>query len=204
MLWQGLYPDSGKIMKQVTKQVSHKLNVLELLGAAAEDGGDLPNQLRFMVFKVKQRAEINYFAQTTDSLDDDRFKFKFKAGEARRATEYSYNWPYDFFSLVETAKIDMSVTLRNKKLIENIQLQELNERLELGTRASSIADLSLRSSTSMSIISISETTVRTAARNATTSMATAAISATYGTPSPAAGVTPSSGPTLSGPTRGGY
>tara|TARA_B100000683_G_scaffold187877_1_gene181184 strand:- start:19874 stop:34459 length:14586 start_codon:yes stop_codon:yes gene_type:complete len=203
-MWQGLYPDSGKIMKQVTKQVSHKLNVLELLGAAAEDGGDLPNQLRFMVFKVKQRAEINYFAQTTDSLDDDRFKFKFKAGEARRATEYSYNWPYDFFSLVETAKIDMSVTLRNKKLIENIQLQELNERLELGTRASSIADLSLRSSTSMSIISISETTVRTAARNATTSMATAAISATYGTPSPAAGVTPSSGPTLSGPTRGGY
>ena len=205
-MWQGLYPDSGKIMKQATKQVTHKLNIVELLGGAQDSGGELPDQIRFMVFKVKQRAAINYFAQTKNQLDDQRFRFKFKAGSKAQSTDYSYNWPYDFFSLVETAKIDMSVTLRNKKLIEDIELQELNQRatIDLGSRTSSAVDLSRRVPSSMTIISISESTVRTAARNATTSMATAAISATYGTPSPAAGVAPSSGPTLSGPTRGGY
>ena len=104
-MWQGLYPDSGKEMKQVTKQVSHKLNIAELLGATADDDEPMPNKIRFMVFKVKQRAEINYFAKTKDALDDQRFKFKFRAGQREQAADYSYNWPYDFFSLVETAKI---------------------------------------------------------------------------------------------------
>tara|TARA_R100001594_G_scaffold127219_1_gene164813 strand:- start:558 stop:782 length:225 start_codon:yes stop_codon:yes gene_type:complete len=64
-----------------------------------------------MVFKIKQKAKMNYFEQTADSTDDDRFKFEFKVGEAKIAPDYSYNWPYDFFSLVELAKIDAEVML---------------------------------------------------------------------------------------------
>jgi hypothetical protein len=176
-MWQGLYPDSGKVMKQVTKQVTHKLNILELLGATADDGEHVPDQIRFMVFKVKQRAAINYFAKTADSLDDDRFKFKFQSGAMKKSTDYSYNWPYDFFSLVETVKIDMSLTLRNKMLIKNVELQELNERLTL---AAEVAPISILGATGITAISISEESVRTALRTATAEAAASAVTATFG------------------------
>ena len=73
------------------------------------NGGSPPPETRWMVFKIKQRAKTNYFEQTVDSKDDDRFKFQFKVGQAKIAPDYSYNWPYDFFSLVELAKIDAEV-----------------------------------------------------------------------------------------------
>jgi len=174
-MWQGLYPDSGKVMKQVTKQVTHKLNIIELLGAASDGIGDgVPEQLRFMVFKVKQRAAINYFEKTADNLDDSRFKFKFQAGAMRKKAEYSYNWPYDFFSLVETAKIDMSLTLRNKQLIENVELQELNDRLTMTATPSPLLG------EGGAVVSISEEAVRSSSRNATAEAALAAVTATFG------------------------
>lgn len=67
----------------------------------------LPKQIRWMVFKVKKQAAINYFDKTADSKDDDRFKFEFKVGV--KAPEYSYNWPYDYCSLVELAQIEAEV-----------------------------------------------------------------------------------------------
>jgi hypothetical protein len=176
-MWQGLFPDSGKVMKQVSKQVTHKLNVLELLGAAADGGDKIPNQIRFMVFKVKQRAEINYYAKTASNLDDDRFKFKFKAQESRRGTEYSYNWPYDFFSLVETAKITLSVGLRNTRLVENIELQELNNRVTMEPVAESVVSVS----TGSSLGSVSEDALRTARRRVSSESMAAATTARYGT-----------------------
>ena len=68
-----------------------------------------------MVFKVKQKAQTNYFTKTADSRDDERFKFNFQVGsegaERESIPDYSYNWPYDFFSLVELVKMsaDMSI-----------------------------------------------------------------------------------------------
>jgi hypothetical protein len=176
-MWQGLFPDSGKVMKQVTKQVTHKLNILELLGASSEDGEKVPDQIRFMVFKVKQRAEINYFAKTKDSSDDDRFKFKFKAGESRKRTDYSYNWPYDFFSLVETAKIDLSISLRNKKLIDSVELQELSP--DLPSVATSHMAISGIGSFGTSALSISEEIVRSARRQTTATGIVASVGATF-------------------------
>ena len=64
-----------------------------------------------MVYKVKRKAEKNYFNVTTDSQDDPRFKFEFNIESEKTTPDYSYNWPYDFFSLVELAKLDASVTL---------------------------------------------------------------------------------------------
>ena len=45
---------------------------------------------------------------TSDTLDDALFKFDI--GERRDVIPtYSYNWPYDYCSLVELAKIDAEV-----------------------------------------------------------------------------------------------
>lgn len=72
-----------------------------------------------MVFKVKQRAKTNYFDKVIGK----------KAGYGQAATAagfqtnaqsetaqeefISYNWPYDFFSLVELVKIDAEVEFSN-------------------------------------------------------------------------------------------
>jgi hypothetical protein len=77
--------------------------------------------LDFFVFKVKKRAEYEY-SKITKNTTDDKFKFDFKAtgfkskqpffrdfGEDRLA--YSYNYPYDFFSLIELAKVDAQIEL---------------------------------------------------------------------------------------------
>ena len=77
--------------------------------------GGLPDNVQWMVFKVKQRAASNYWAMTADSKDDDRFKFNFEIGSAdaekTSVPDYSYNWPYDFFSLIELAKIDAEINM---------------------------------------------------------------------------------------------
>ena len=46
---------------------------------------------------------INYFSQTSDYLDDTL------------DLPYSYNWPYDFCSLVELAKVDTEVRFDKNK-----------------------------------------------------------------------------------------
>ena len=97
--------------------------------------------------------------------------------EGKRAADYSYNWPYDFFSLVETVKLNLSVSLRNRRLIEDVEVQELNERVTLEPIVSSIAS----SSGGGSLGSISESAVRGARRMASTESLAAATSATFGT-----------------------
>ena len=57
-------------------------------------GNEIPDRVRWMVFKVKQRAEINYYKKIIGRQDD--------LPEATVSSEganvqVSYNWPYDFF-----------------------------------------------------------------------------------------------------------
>ena len=54
-----------------------------------------------MVFKVKQRATTNYWRSVIGTEGD-------KLQEVPRNT---FNWPYDFFSLVELAKLDAEVAI---------------------------------------------------------------------------------------------
>ena len=75
-----------------------------------------------MVFKVKQKANTNYFDMVIrDQLNADNTFNKGKAGkigrsgsEKQETPKYSFNWPYDFFSLVELVKIDAEVELSAK------------------------------------------------------------------------------------------
>jgi hypothetical protein len=76
--------------------------------------GPIAKDLRWLVFKVKQKAEKSYYNVTVSTSDDDKFRFDFDIGESNSSVtvpKYSYNWPYDFFSLVELAKIDTAVQI---------------------------------------------------------------------------------------------
>jgi len=65
--------------------------------------------IQWMVFKVKKRAATNYFEKTTDLDDGGQFDFKFANQE--EFPNITYNWPYDFFSMVELVKLDAEVTM---------------------------------------------------------------------------------------------
>ena len=71
-------------------------------------GDVLQNEdLRWMIFKVKQRGMTNYFdnivkqsGESSDIFDDTSSSNGYKL---------DFNWPYDFVSIVEMAKLDVEV-----------------------------------------------------------------------------------------------
>ena len=107
-IWQNLPPDIMDRFEEKEVKISHPLLASALLK-------EMPDELRWMVFKVKKKANWNYYKLTADSRDDNRFKFDFELGrqDSQKGVEpsYSYNWPYDFFSLVELAQIEASVKI---------------------------------------------------------------------------------------------
>ena len=145
-IWQNVTPDigldfygnknteKGPISSQV---VEHDLFDLDdLLNPTAQiaagiAGGDgfvvegwengLDDEVQWMVFKVKQKAEADYFRKMKlDRLPDGH-------PEKKRSVEddvfkYGFNWPYDYFSLVELVNLKATVGF-TKKSIEVIDPQ---------------------------------------------------------------------------------
>ena len=70
-----------------------------------------PEKTRWAVFKVKQRAPMNYnkVIGTLQTMGGDPWIRRDKKGTVGEFL-YSYNWPYDFFSLVELGKVTSITT----------------------------------------------------------------------------------------------
>ena len=104
-IWQGVMPDISRIAELSSPDKDH--NIFSHPTGISEffHGKRLPNQMRWMVFKVKKRANFDYFKLTADTTDDAKFGFKFNVGGVE--LPYSYNWPYDYFSLVELAEMEV-------------------------------------------------------------------------------------------------
>jgi len=74
----------------------------------------LPADTRWMVFKVKQRASYDYYEQVRDSSLAKGLEERVNKQGAFANPVYSYNWPYDFFSFVELAKVKADLTIINE------------------------------------------------------------------------------------------
>jgi hypothetical protein len=109
-VWQGLMPKISLNPEKDEITINHEFNKNELFG---EEG--LPSELKFLVFKVKKKAEYNYFNVTATTKDDNRFQFNKIIGRKQGTDIYSYNWPYDYFSLVELAKLDIKINYKKKE-----------------------------------------------------------------------------------------
>ena len=108
-IWQGLMPDISTRAQEDESTIAHTSGPFEFF-----KGKKLPETTRWMLFKVKRKAEKSYFAVTADAEDDQRFKFQF--GNQEKPPEYNYNWPYDFFSLVELAKMEVDIEIAPKEI----------------------------------------------------------------------------------------
>jgi hypothetical protein len=103
-IWQGIMPKISRNGQMSDNNVDN--NVFEH-GVGKDEffhGKKLPNDIRWMVFKVKRKSNVDYFKLTADTSDDSKYDFRFNVGNVD--LPYSYNWPYDYFSLVELAEIE--------------------------------------------------------------------------------------------------
>lgn len=120
-IWQNLPPEIGLSMEESEVAITHPLLKKELLGEGGESGNtliDMPNKLQWMVFKVKQRAPSNYFKRTVlrnPDVNTEVGDSNITSDEFGSTSTLQYNWPYDFFSLVELVKIDAEVEFGNFK-----------------------------------------------------------------------------------------
>ncbi len=110
-IWQNVMPDIATRAKKVNKTIRHQVGMPHEFfpnGLPDED-------IRFMIFKIKQRAHNNYQATTPTTTKEsmmttDTTKFDNNLPlNTERHLQYSYNWPYDFCSLVEMGKIEAGV-----------------------------------------------------------------------------------------------
>ena len=134
-IWQNLMPDISLVAEEAESIIEHPFLTgpnLEFFGVdpkvlSAKDDDDttkssiFPKDIRWMVFKVKQRGKNNYFGASLTQDDNKGFGLteldpKGKLGVSGKQLTYSYNWPYDFFSLVELGKIETSITFEPTKL----------------------------------------------------------------------------------------
>lgn len=107
-IWQNLLPDIGITHELAEVEISHELLSNELLGTkrkflnaskiSKQDKQSLfDSEMQWMVFKVKQKANKSY-----NNLI---------YGKTKEEVGLTYNWPYDYFSLVELVKIEAEVEL---------------------------------------------------------------------------------------------
>jgi hypothetical protein len=109
-IWQGVMPKISTKAELEQVEIEHGSSRFDLFG-----GNSIPDNLRWLVFKVKRKGEYNYFNVTKDTKDDKRFDFNQIIGREQGTDVYSYNWPYDYFSLVESAKVEISLEYKNKE-----------------------------------------------------------------------------------------
>ena len=158
-IWQNLPPDVGVKMETAEASISHELLAHELLGAGAEIKGGKLNEsakadqlnpeMRWMVFKVKQKARTNYWdkivAKKGSTADTSGQELEnVDNADVGENPDVTYNWPYDFFSLVELVKIDAEITFANvetdpqgDKIIDPVKkpdpaLEAINKRMSRG------------------------------------------------------------------------
>jgi len=132
-IWQNLYPEIGRSFQESEVSIEHDAH--ELLGGGEVipnegklKGPKLPDQIRWIVFKAKQRAETNYFNKIVGESETQTDAIaKAQAASILRPEGYgvdlSFNWPYDFFSLVELVKLDAEVTLSDNEVVK----EEVND-----------------------------------------------------------------------------
>jgi hypothetical protein len=121
-IWQGVMPDISTRVVPETTTLNIPVAPGELMGEVFKDitkkeksdavTTAVVKNLRWMIFKVKQRAR-NVYANVTEDITDNLVgiaaggKFYVESDH-----NYSYNWPYDFCSLVELAKFEAGVEIK--------------------------------------------------------------------------------------------
>ena len=137
-IWQNLPPKIGRVHEVSTASISHELFSHEFFGKGAKltnaknlqkvtELSQLEDKIQWMVFKVKKRARSNYFEKMFDRNESgaDITSEEIVATALGKKQKISYNWPYDFFSLVELIKIDTDIEFGNVDKNTSLELDDI-------------------------------------------------------------------------------
>ena len=105
-IWQGNMPKIAQTPEEQEVVIEHALDSEHFFDRTTLNRF-LANGMYIKVFKVKQRGKTAYSEITAHSEDDAQFSKEF--GDKW----YSYNWPYDYFSLVELLNIKAGEVYEN-------------------------------------------------------------------------------------------
>ena len=112
-IWQGVLPGPGVIANPpgsvIQSFITHDLT------SPFYQGKVMPPNIRWMVFKVKERGEGDYSKVTTTMTDGIALNISERGKINNRV--FTYNWPYDFCSLIELAKIETNFSIRPKPTV---------------------------------------------------------------------------------------
>ena len=115
--WQNLPPKLSYGHKTQNRKLKIQIGKGKIMSRFSSD-------TQWMVFKVKQKGEWNYYKKTISSRDDERFQFELNMGrdESNKfgTPKYSYNWPYDYFSLVEFGKVHCTLNYGQKPTPQDV------------------------------------------------------------------------------------
>ena len=101
-IWQNLPPSLEQSFEKKVAVVQHDLLADQMLN---KTNRPLRKNLRWLVFKVKKRAAKDFTKFVKRGLVDDIDRVPSNINNR----DYTYNWPYDYFSLVELIKIDEAI-----------------------------------------------------------------------------------------------
>jgi hypothetical protein len=113
-IWQNLPPQLGTKVEFAEQTLTHALDGSGIIDTIRSQGENKNADLKWLVFKVKQRAKTNFedkqLAKRVQA-DPRLTQVNVQVGNRPNPVEekYSYNWPYDNFSLVEFGKMDFEV-----------------------------------------------------------------------------------------------
>ena len=107
-IWQNIAPRNSDKMSFQTTAVAHSLMRTELLN----ENNLLQNEnLRWMVFKIKQRSDTSYYDLIPDQAAQASQEI-FGVKTSKEGYKLQYNWPYDYLSFVELIKMDAQILYR--------------------------------------------------------------------------------------------
>ena len=133
----------------------------------------IDSNIQWMVFKIKQKAKYDYneflgnkAIDTNNQLIDAKTIGLFSNTNTNLFADvkYSYNWPYDYFSLVELAEI---------KVVIDLEKPDNDSSTKIFTSSKTIPSTSGRSLVSADLSSTAITLATTLATTSTTTESTA-------------------------------
>ena len=103
-IWQNVMPSIAQYGKKQDLNIQHPITNGEIFGPdMLKYNGlkEIPSNVRWKIFRVKQRANNDYF-QTVENYAKG-------VAQNTKQRDFGANWPYDFFSLVELGKMDVEL-----------------------------------------------------------------------------------------------
>ena len=127
-IWQNVMPNSGRNIKKEDAIIKHPMTKGEFFSKEILEHNNfnkLPSDLRWKLFKVKQRANNNYFETIKGYV----------SGSANHEKQYDFsaNWPYDFLTFVNLGKMDIEFGFEKEV--------QISQQLYTGSAPASVAKL---------------------------------------------------------------